>query len=188
MFQGWDFLLAEIQGLLALAAVLGVLVGWLIWGRRGHAQSMQATPAAAETVRLKAALETCTAERNRALARISTLGAELEAARTASAPTSASIPAATVAAPLQLAAARDDVPDDLKRIKGIGPKMEALCHRLGFYHFDQIAAWTPAELAWVDDNLEDFKGRASRDNWVGQARDLAAASSALPPEGKPPAA
>ena len=62
----------------------------------------------------------------------------------------------------------------LKRINGIGPKLEALCNRLGFWHFDQIAAWTPAEVAWVDENLETFKGRVTRDNWVGQARVLAA--------------
>jgi NADH-quinone oxidoreductase subunit E len=44
---------------------------------------------------------------------------------------------------------------------------------MGFYHFDQIAAWTDKELAWVDQNLEGFKGRASRDEWVSQAKQLA---------------
>ncbi len=68
--------------------------------------------------------------------------------------------------------------DDLKRIWGVGPKLEALCNRLGFFHFDQIAAWTEAELAWVDDNLEGFKGRATREKWVAQARILAAGGSA----------
>jgi NADH-quinone oxidoreductase subunit E len=63
--------------------------------------------------------------------------------------------------------------DDLKRIKGIGPKLEEMLHGLGYYHFDQIAAWTPAEVAWVDSNLEGFNGRATRDDWVGQARQLA---------------
>lgn len=64
--------------------------------------------------------------------------------------------------------------DDLKRIKGIGPKLESLCHQLGFYHFDQIAGWGPQEVAWVDENLTGFKGRVSRDNWVGQAKILVA--------------
>ena len=64
--------------------------------------------------------------------------------------------------------------DDLKLVKGIGPKLEILCNSLGFYHFDQIANWTAAEIAWVDENLEGFKGRVSRDQWVIQARDLAA--------------
>ncbi|UXX83972.1 hypothetical protein [Roseovarius pelagicus] len=57
-------------------------------------------------------------------------------------------------------------------IKGVGPKLEALLNRLGFYHFDQISNWTAAEVAWVDQNLEGFKGRVSRDNWVEQARIL----------------
>ncbi len=78
------------------------------------------------------------------------------------------------ARPLRLDAPRDGRADDLKLIKGIGPKLEDLCHALGFYHFDQIAAWTPAEVAWVDDNLEGFKGRVSRDGWVAQAKALAA--------------
>lgn len=75
--------------------------------------------------------------------------------------------------PATLDAARDGTPDDLKQIKGIGPKLEALCNRLGFYHFDQIAAWTPQEVAWVDANLEGFKGRVTRDEWVAQAKLLA---------------
>ena len=64
--------------------------------------------------------------------------------------------------------------DDLEKIKGIGAKMEALCNRLGFWHFDQIANWTDDEVAWVDANLEGFKGRVIRDDWVAQAKLLAA--------------
>ena len=44
---------------------------------------------------------------------------------------------------------------------------------MGFFHFDQIAKWGQDELAWVDQNLEGFKGRASRDDWVEQAGRLA---------------
>jgi NADH-quinone oxidoreductase subunit E len=84
-------------------------------------------------------------------------------------------PAETATRPAGLPTARDGRSDDLKAIKGIGPKLEELCHRLGFFHFDQIAAWTAAEVAWVDDNLEGFRGRVTRDDWVGQARVLAAA-------------
>ena len=76
--------------------------------------------------------------------------------------------------PPTLTAARGGKADDLTLISGIGPKLQALCHKLGFYHFDQIAAWTPAEIAWVDANLEGFKGRVTRDNWVAQAKVLAA--------------
>jgi NADH-quinone oxidoreductase subunit E len=76
--------------------------------------------------------------------------------------------------PAGLTAARGGRADDLKVIVGIGPKLEALCHKLGFFHFDQIANWTAAEIAWVDENLEGFKGRVTRDKWVDQAKDLAA--------------
>ncbi|MEF3047484.1 NADH-quinone oxidoreductase subunit NuoE [Pseudotabrizicola sp. L79] len=76
--------------------------------------------------------------------------------------------------PAGLSAARGGKADNLKEIKGVGPKLEELLHSLGFFHFDQIAAWTDAELAWVDSNLEGFKGRASRDAWVEQAKVLAA--------------
>jgi NADH-quinone oxidoreductase subunit E len=92
-------------------------------------------------------------------------------------PTAEAAPAPAAAAqPKGLKAARGGKPDDLKVILGIGPKLEALCHKLGFFHFDQIANWTTAEIAWVDENLEGFKGRVTRDKWVEQAKDLAAKS------------
>ena len=93
------------------------------------------------------------------------------------APSVAAAPAGMGAAarrPAGLNGARNGSADDLKRIKGVGPKLEQLCHSLGFYHFDQIAGWTADEISWVDDNLEGFKGRVTRDDWVAQARILAA--------------
>jgi NADH-quinone oxidoreductase subunit E len=41
---------------------------------------------------------------------------------------------------------------------------------MGFYHFDQIAAWTEADIAQVDGEMKTFKGRITRDRWVEQAR------------------
>jgi len=76
--------------------------------------------------------------------------------------------------PAALDGPRGGKADNLKEIKGVGPKMEKLCNSLGFYHFDQIAAWKPDEVAWVDANLEGFKGRVTRDTWVAQAKILAA--------------
>ncbi|MCR9125386.1 MAG: hypothetical protein NXH82_04605 [Rhodobacteraceae bacterium] len=76
------------------------------------------------------------------------------------------------AEPTLLNAARDGKPDDLKLIKGVGPKLESTLNELGFYHFDQIANWTEAEIAWVDTRLK-FKGRILRDGWQDQARILA---------------
>ncbi|MSU88919.1 endonuclease [Rhodobacteraceae bacterium 2CG4] len=76
--------------------------------------------------------------------------------------------------PQGLEAPRAGGKDDLKRIKGVGPKLEQTLNDLGYYHFDQIAGWTGAEVAWVDENLEGFRGRVTRDDWVGQARQLTA--------------
>lgn len=75
--------------------------------------------------------------------------------------------------PAALDGPRDGGADDLKKIKGVGPKLEQLLNSLGFYHLDQIAGWTADEVAWVDQNLKGFKGRVSRDNWVEQAALLA---------------
>lgn len=106
------------------------------------------------------------------------LSADLEACRRSSA---AAAPAAAAPAAIEgeaskpegLSGPRGGVADDLKQINGVGPSMEKLLHSLGYYHFDQIAAWTPSEVAWVDGNLEGFKGRATRDNWMSQAKSLA---------------
>ena len=75
--------------------------------------------------------------------------------------------------PSTLTAPRDSGADDLKLIKGVGPKLEAMLNGMGFWHWDQVAKWGADEVAWVDQNLQGFKGRVSRDNWVDQAEKLA---------------
>ena len=72
-----------------------------------------------------------------------------------------------------LTEAREGGADDLKKISGVGPKLEGLLHENGVFHFDQIAAWGPAEVAYMDDKLS-FKGRIERDNWIEQASGFAA--------------
>ena len=62
--------------------------------------------------------------------------------------------------------------DDLTRIKGVGPKLAELCESLGVRRFDQIAAWSEADVAEVDQYLK-IKGRITRDRWVEQAKFLA---------------
>ncbi|SHJ20602.1 NADH-quinone oxidoreductase subunit E [Wenxinia saemankumensis] len=76
--------------------------------------------------------------------------------------------------PERLDAPREGGADDLKRINGIGPQLESTLNELGFYHFDQIASWGSEEIAWVDNRVR-FKGRITRDDWVGQARELSKA-------------
>jgi len=77
------------------------------------------------------------------------------------------------AKPELMTSPRGDKADDLKLIWGVGPKLEKMLNDMGIWHFDQIAAWAARELAWVDARLEGFKGRASRDDWVSQAKKLA---------------
>lgn len=187
MFEGWGFLLGEIWVLIALAALLGLFIGWLVWGRRA-APVVQGGTGTGEAERLQAELDACQARARDCAARVARLEADLSEARAAiavpvepvlpmpeePAPVSAGEAADVGTKPATLEAPRAGQADDLKRIKGIGPKLEALCNRLGFWHFDQIANWTDAEIAWVDANLEAFKGRVTRDNWVAQARRLAA--------------
>ena len=63
--------------------------------------------------------------------------------------------------------------DDLKRIRGVGRQNEGRLNELGIWHFDQIGAWTAKEVAWVGHFLA-FPGRIEREQWVAQAKSLAA--------------
>lgn len=63
-------------------------------------------------------------------------------------------------------------PDNLKKIKGIGEKLEADLNELGVYTFSQIASWNRSTVAWVDTHLA-FKGRIDREEWIKQAKTLA---------------
>jgi predicted flap endonuclease-1-like 5' DNA nuclease len=78
--------------------------------------------------------------------------------------------AAKPAGPERLTAPRQGKADDLKEIEGIGPAMEKLVNSLGFYHFEQIASWSDADVAVVDAEMKSFKGRITRDRWVAQAK------------------
>ena len=257
MFQNWNFLIGEIFVLLLLAALLGLLIGWLIWGRRDTSGAAQAE---VEVARLKTLLRDCEAARSEVQAEAERLRGDIATAQMATeaeardsvrgpegltedsvaddvsksalaSEAGASLTedagfeddyaeenlhdsdmlaggpgvgaAATGGAgdlaaeeageditpdfdgdgvlegadegekPALMSEARAGGPDNLKEIKGVGPKLETLLHSMGVFHFDQIAAWTDQEVAWVDANLKGFKGRVSRDNWVEQAKILA---------------
>jgi NADH-quinone oxidoreductase subunit E len=68
---------------------------------------------------------------------------------------------------------RTQAADDLKRISGIGPKLEQVLNARGIQSYADIAAWTPADIRQIDDEF-DFEGRIERDDWIGQAKALAA--------------
>lgn len=72
------------------------------------------------------------------------------------------------------ATAAPDAGDDLLRLKGVGPKLRTLLIELGVTRYAQIAAWTDTDLATIDAKLGTFKGRPVRDQWIDQAKYLAA--------------
>lgn len=85
------------------------------------------------------------------------------------APTPEPIPASPA-----VAAVVDEGQDDLLRLKGVGPKLKTLLIDLGVTRYAQIAGWTDADIAAIDTKLGTFKGRPVRDQWVDQAKYLAA--------------
>lgn len=145
---------------LALAA-LALFAAGIRWGA-ARREAARAEAAAAEKPRPSPAAER----------------AALGAPEPAAAPPGA--PEAAAPATRPPAAAAEAPADDLKRIRGVGPKIETLLHQLGVKRFDQIATWSEQELAWVDEHLEGFKGRATRDDWISQARALALGEKTAP--------
>lgn len=69
-------------------------------------------------------------------------------------------------------AAAQDVPDDLKRIKGIGKVMEDTLHSLGISSYQQIADLTIDQIEVLSENLGNFGHRVERDRWIEQAQAL----------------
>jgi predicted flap endonuclease-1-like 5' DNA nuclease len=151
------------------------------------------TSSTAEIERLKRELGTSRADDASDDAEIARLRKELEAARAAHANCEAEIARlrGTVSGhenelmgfrsqaaklseklPLFLDAPRG-VPDDLRLIKGVGDKLNAMLTGIGIYHFRQVASWTAGDIEQVDAKLEIFKGRIQRDDWVAQAKLLA---------------
>lgn len=92
------------------------------------------------------------------------------------APPPAAAPVAAAGPAVEVAAAAPA--DDLRRIKGLGPKLLATLQAMGVTRFEQIAAWTDADLDALDARLGAFAGRPRRDNWVEQARLLAGGDTA----------
>ena len=133
----------------------------------------KAKAAAKPAAKAKAAAKPATATKaaSKPAAAASKPAAKKPAAKTATKP--ARKPVAKDGKPEMLKKARAGGADNLKEIKGVGPKMETMLNKMGIYHFDQVSGWRVKEVKWVDENLEGFKGRVSRDEWVKQAKILA---------------
>ncbi len=76
------------------------------------------------------------------------------------------------AAPKKAAKEPAAAADDLKQLSGVGPALEKKLNAAGVTSFVQIAAWTDADVADMDEKLS-FKGRIEREGWIKQAKKLA---------------
>lgn len=94
-------------------------------------------------------------------------------------PAAAIVPPPVMAeAPPPAAGAGADEGDDLTRIKGLGPKISTALRALGVTRYAEIAAWTDEDVARIDAQLGAFAGRATRDNWIEQAKLLSGGDTA----------
>ena len=177
------YLLSQMFFYMLGAFLLGLLLGWIFWFRRGgngaelesaRSELMQAGRER-ETLRLerdglKANLDACMAARR---------GLEDHLALARSAPAIAPMRLAeTTPAPVRLAETTPAPPaiDDLKKIRGIGRVNESKLNEMGITSFAQIAAWTATDTKRIGDVLQ-FEGRIEREEWIEQARVLASGAS-----------
>lgn len=170
-----------------IAVLIGLAVAWWVWGRKPQAVA-DATEEIGEAEANAAAAEQAdnSETANEAEAEVAAADETPDPVPPVGAiPAGSAAGAAAVAAALpadndedesppkpKIAQAVGD-PDDLERIRGVGPKLNRLLISLGVLRFDQIAAWDDSDVAEVDGHLGAFKGRIDRDNWVEQAKLLA---------------
>ncbi len=161
--------------LILLGLALLVFAAWLLMrlNRKATVIKDDTAPALARDVLDEGAER---ARRNQAL-----IDAAPAAVKPDPAPTPAPTPAAeaapvaeVVAVPAPVAEPAPSPADDIARIKGVGPKLVALLSDLGVTTFAQIAAWSDADIERIDAQLGRFAGRITRDQWVEQAKLLAA--------------
>ncbi len=141
--------LLELVLWMLLAFFIGCILGYLSRLMFGKAETGTAEPAA-----------TAPSNKAHSSAPVAPKAADLDAG------------AGKMERPKGISAARGGKADKLQKISGVGPKNEKVLHNLGFFHFDQIAAWTAEEIAWVDDHLK-LNGRIKREKWTKQCRLLA---------------
>jgi small subunit ribosomal protein S2 len=70
----------------------------------------------------------------------------------------------------RLAAPRG-APDDFTKLNGVGPQLEKKLNEAGVFHYWQLAAMQPGDVAKLDTDLK-LNGRIDRDGWVAQARAM----------------
>ena len=167
------YLIQQIWIWIVVAALIGLLFGWLLRWR----VTLERVDRLEDNLMLVLAARDRLEQDNK---RLTVRLAAVEGAGTAMAmKPAAAAPAAPQSAtdsigggvkPPTVTAPRPGGADDLKRITGIERSTEERLQQLGIYHYDQIAAWSVAEVAWIETNVKRAKGRVTRDKWVAQAK------------------
>ncbi|WP_193336320.1 hypothetical protein [Devosia beringensis] len=162
--------------LVLLAYLLGCSIGYLVHRVLYAARGTRQVPAAAIPVALTPTAAAPRARRTMTpAARLASAVSDDPVSRNAPVPSAGSAPATPASAagprPSALGKPRAGGPDDLRQIKGIGPKLVAALNALGVYHLDQVATWSAANVDWVDGQLA-LKGRITRERWVEQAKAI----------------
>lgn len=158
--------------LIAIAAVIGLLIGWWMFRRRPAATDLKPTPA--ERVEAPAA----TVPPPAPVAKVATPSPEPRreghglADQGAAATADIAGQVLGVQAHAELPGASGP-PDNLQMLKGVGPKLVARLNENGIIRFEQIARLTANEVEMLEDRLGPFKGRITRDRVVEQASYLA---------------
>lgn len=176
------------------AFILGLLIGWWFCGRCKCNKSTDTSVSTSNSLKSEVSSSTATVSSSTAsnstknkkatTAKVAA-GTAAAAATTAKAKTKKKPVAKTSKAKADAAVDVDDGwkpqgftsrpsdADELKRIKGIGPVIEKTLNGLGVYQFKQIASFDKDNISWVENYLS-FPGRIEREDWISQAKDLAA--------------
>lgn len=153
------WLITQIFVCLLIAGLLGLFLGWLIWGRRTDTE----TVVQADTSALDAAN-----------ARIYELERDLAACRSAAAaaPVASATPTVEVGSYGLFGPVAEQPIDDLKVISGIGPVIEKQLAGIGVTTYRQIASFDVEDIERVQEAIDFFPGRIEREGWIAQAAKL----------------
>ena len=156
--------------MLLLALLLGAFIGCMLrrWTRTPSSQTDVKSPAPSQS---QAAPDEASAVMESAKTEEPVAVTAVAEEPPAPAPAPDPEPAAKPVQARGLEAAIGGKADNLKTIRGIGPKLEKTLNGLGIFHFEQIASWSAQDVSEVDDLLS-FKGRVERDDWIAQAKKL----------------
>lgn len=165
---------------LAVAVLIGLVTAWWTWGRQRVLALDLVEEAAPLAWPPRDAASDAEIPPSETPAWMRDYEARTDAVGPQAATVAPDVPAPDLPADVPVPPARMAAgpPDDLMLIKGIGPQIDALLRSLGVNRFEQIAAWMPEDIERVDASLGEFKGRIIRDEWIAQARLLAAGDMA----------